>query len=188
MPTIRVATPKDLKKAQYICIKTASAALQKNEKTARITAALFADYYIQNESRNCFVLCDDSDEVVGYILSSTDIKSFCKAYRTDILRNVVKLSPLWGFVCLFVPVKYYVCRRKYPAHLHIDILPDFQSAGYGSKMMNALLSHLKEQKISGVMLSCSANNTRAVHFYKKHGFHTMLKVFNAQVMGLKIQV
>ena len=184
MPTIRCATPADLKKAQYICIETAAPVLKKNEKIRTITAALFADYYILKESRNCFVL-EDNGEVVGYILSCVDLKGFCKAYRGDIFKRVCSLSPLWGFVCLFIPVKYMLWKKRYPAHLHIDILPDYQAAGYGSQLMHTLLSHLQANRLKGVMLSCGASNTRAIGFYKKHGFHTIVKAFGSQLMGLE---
>ena len=33
---------------------------------------------------------------------------------------------------------------KYPAHLHIDLLPEYQSGGYGTKMMQMLLEDLRD--------------------------------------------
>ena len=144
MLKIRSATPADIARAEYICIQTADEKLKSNARRARITALLFSTYYIRHESRNCFVLTDE-EKVVGYILCCTDLRGFLKSYRGDIFKEVCKLSPLWGVVCLFIPVKYALLQKRYPAHLHIDILEPYQSSGYGSRLMQALLTRLKAQ-------------------------------------------
>ena len=184
MKQIRVAKLQDIVRIRKICAETADENLRKNEKMRRITALLFADYYIKHEAQNCFVLEDDGN-VVGYILCSTDIKRFLKAYRTGILKEVASLSILWGVACLFIPLKYVLFQKKYPAHLHIDILKEYQSSGYGSEMMRTLLNHLKKQKIKGVCLSCGKKNEKALRFYRKCGFTPLLHAFGGVMMGVK---
>jgi ribosomal protein S18 acetylase RimI-like enzyme len=58
----------------------------------------------------------------------------------------------------------------YPAHLHIDLLPELQGKGIGRKLMDALFSELKQQKVSGVHLGVSKKNPDAVAFYQKLEF------------------
>jgi ribosomal protein S18 acetylase RimI-like enzyme len=58
----------------------------------------------------------------------------------------------------------------YPSHLHIDLLPEFQHKGYGSVMIQTLLSHLRRFGSSGVHLVQAASNHRAFAFYTKLGF------------------
>ncbi|MBQ6380401.1 MAG: GNAT family N-acetyltransferase [Clostridia bacterium] len=185
MLKIRQATPKDAARAAHICIETAEGIWRRSPKMEKITSLLFSAYYITHESHNCFVL-EDSGKVVGYILCSADLHRFLKSYRGDIFRSIAKLSPLWGVACLFVPAKYVLLHRHYPAHLHIDILPPYQSAGYGSKLMETLLQHLKAQGVKGVCLSCGADNTRAIKFYEKYGFTAKLNAFGGKLMVKKL--
>ena len=185
MVRIRTAQPQDVVKTNEICIETADERLKRNARMARITSLLFSEYYITKESENCFVL-EYEGEVVGYILSACRLGAFCRSYRGDIFRQVAKLSPAWGAACLFIPAKYVLMQRKYPAHLHIDILPPYQSSGYGSRLMDTLLAHLKENGVRGVCLSCGANNTRAVRFYRKYGFKVKLRAFGGLLMAKKL--
>ena len=54
----------------------------------------------------------------------------------------------------------------------IHSLQDKWHQGYGSKMMEHLLSDIHHAGFSKVMLWVFEKNTRAVNFYKKHGFST----------------
>ena len=182
MPHIRKARRADLADAEYICIQTASGILRKNDKMEKITALMFSSYYINEETEHCFVL-EKKGRAVGYILCAPSAKRFAMRYRKDNLKRIFELSPLWAFLSFFTPVKYSLLGGKYTAHLHIDILDEYQSSGYGSKLMNTLLEHLKEKGIKGVMLSCSADNKRAIAFYKKFGFKKIISAFGSILMG-----
>jgi ribosomal protein S18 acetylase RimI-like enzyme len=59
---------------------------------------------------------------------------------------------------------------KYPAHLHIDLLPCIQQKGFGRKLMDSLFAELSHQKVSGLHLGVGSSNTGAVAFYQKTGF------------------
>ena len=185
MPIIRTAKKSDLADAEYICIQTADEILRKTEKRAKITALMFSTYYIDEETEHCFVLEDDG-RVVGYILCAPSAKRFAKRYRKDNLKKIAHLSKLWAFIAFFGPVKYSLLKGKYPAHLHIDILEEYQSAGYGKQLMSTLLEHLKQNNIKGVMLSCSSSNARAIAFYKKFGFKKIISAFGGTLMGKEL--
>ena len=74
--------------------------------------------------------------------------------------------------------------KKYPSHLHIDIVESHQSAGYGKSMIAFLLSELKQAGSSGVHLHMSASNDRGRVFYKKFGFIEVFEDANECIMGL----
>jgi len=76
-------------------------------------------------------------------------------------------------------------RQEYPAHLHINLLPGFQTAGMGSKLMTHYLSHLKNQGADGVHLATTSLNEKAVPFYQKHGFEVKQehKIWNHRNRG-----
>ena len=73
--------------------------------------------------------------------------------------------------------------RKYPAHLHIDILPAYQNQGAGADLMETLKSHLKDLGVSGIFLSVGKKNSGAVRFYKRNGFCVLDIVGGAVLMG-----
>ena len=81
-------------------------------------------------------------------------------------------------------IKDYV--KEYPAHLHIDLLPECQGQGYGRKLIEMLIKHLKGQKISGLMLHVSRQNESARAFYKKCGFQVLYADKNDVLMGMKL--
>ncbi|MEV4246775.1 GNAT family N-acetyltransferase [Streptosporangium canum] len=59
----------------------------------------------------------------------------------------------------------------YPAHLHIDLLPDHQRKGHGRALMNAFLDALHGRGVPAVHLGMVSTNTPARAFYDRLGFH-----------------
>jgi GNAT superfamily N-acetyltransferase len=62
---------------------------------------------------------------------------------------------------------------RFPAHLHIDLVPSLQGRGVGSRLMERLLEVLVERSVPGVHLGVDPRNTGAVHFYGRHGFRVI---------------
>ena len=58
----------------------------------------------------------------------------------------------------------------YPAHLHIDLLPHPQGAGWGRRLMARLLEQLAVAGVGGVHLGVDAGNAGASAFYERSGF------------------
>jgi len=61
----------------------------------------------------------------------------------------------------------------WPAQLHINIHPDWQGLGLGSRLMASYLAALRERGVPGVFLETSGRNAKALPFYEKLGFHLM---------------
>ncbi len=59
----------------------------------------------------------------------------------------------------------------YPAHLHIDLLPDWQGRGHGRALMRTFLDALRARGVPAVHLSMVTGNTAARAFYDRLGFH-----------------
>jgi len=74
---------------------------------------------------------------------------------------------------------------RYPAHLHIDLLPVLQGRGVGRQMMGRLLEELRARNVPGVHLGVDARNDRAVGFYEHLGF-THLDDSDDVVMGMRL--
>lgn len=62
---------------------------------------------------------------------------------------------------------------RYPAHLHIDLLPENQGRGLGRALMDTLRAALAARGVPGVHLGMDPSNTRARAFYDRYGFQEL---------------
>ncbi len=167
---------------RQICIAT-SVGHDAPEKEQRFILNLYCDYYIEQEPQNCFALADDNDEAVGYILCSENMKRYISAtkpYRAA-ARKIGLFNYLysWGEIFAHLPAS-----KKCKAHMHIDILPDYQHKGYGTQLINILKENLSSKNIHSVMLVVNSSNENAVKFYKKNGFKAFLNFGKGILMTL----
>jgi ribosomal protein S18 acetylase RimI-like enzyme len=58
----------------------------------------------------------------------------------------------------------------YPAHLHIDLLPEARGIGAGSQLMRSWLDRLRASGVPGCHLQTMAENTSAIAFFTTCGF------------------
>lgn len=73
--------------------------------------------------------------------------------------------------------------ERYPAHLHIDLLPSLQGQGNGRRLLTALLDGLAEMGAPGIHLGVSLSNERAIGFYKRMGFIEVQAYTHSLVMA-----
>lgn len=184
MASIRPYQEKDRDNCRRICHLTATAPAY--VKSPELVATLYCDYYIEREPDNCFVLVDEFDNAVGYVLSAENEVDFEAGY-TPYIEKAAKLSriELIGYrLNKFVSKKIFI---GYPAHLHIDILPAFQGKGSGKMLIAALEAHLKEKHVKGVHLGVGGDNKRAHKFYEREGF-TLLRNYGSfgRIYGKKL--
>lgn len=123
----------------------------------------------------------DADGVAGYVLGVPDTVAFeaeCERSWWPSLRErypAAKYStdtPDGRIVHLIhhPPTATLDVVERYPAHLHIDLLPRLQGQGDGRRLLTALLDGLAAAGAAGVHLGVSIVNERAVGFYRRMGF------------------
>jgi ribosomal protein S18 acetylase RimI-like enzyme len=59
---------------------------------------------------------------------------------------------------------------RFPAHLHIDLLPRIQGRRIGRRLIEALVASLRDQGSPGLHLTVGDGNPKAVGFYRHVGF------------------
>lgn len=170
---IRRYQPKDRENCRDICHKTATAPAY--VKSKELVCLLYCDYYLDNEPQNIFILADDMDNAIGYILSAEDDKQYHKGVK-PYLKKAKKISFAEGNMPVLEKIMTHRVAKKYPAHLHIDILPEGQRKGYGSQLISALESHLKNKGVKGLRLNVGGDNYGAHKFYEANGYK-LLKNF-----------
>ena len=166
---IRKYDKKDRENVRKICHLTATDPAYVDNP--ELVATISADYCVAYEPDGVFIVArDEDDEAVGYILSSVDYKTFLKTFDKNIMPKVRKMSRLQAFTHWFSFRQSLIDAKKYPAHLHIDILPEAQGKGYGTALMDELMKYLNEKGVKGVHLGVGGDNEGGIAFYKKYGF------------------
>lgn len=183
MVKVRKFEEKDFDRVRFACL---------NSEGGRMPADLcafilhtFCDYYIENEPENCFVL-DDDGKAVGYVICAENYDAYKKIFDEKYLPLTEKFGDgryEWARTSTDLHQMY---KADYPAHLHIDILPEYQRQGWGGKLINALFEHLKSKNIKGVMLTTGKTNETACNFYKKHGFELVGTSGDDAAFGMKL--
>lgn len=196
--SIRKARLEDTEAVSRICFLT----LDSNDERFREIAGLrWAIPYLRYEIDHCFVAVDENDAPIGYILSSPNAKDFRKKFRKRMSVEISKafrkqrknFSPGLFFIREYLESSWYVdtlprrIEKAYPAHLHIDILPEYQGRGIGIMLLGRLKKHLKEYGCPGIHLGVGKENTGAIRFYEKAGFNLLKKqLFGVYYYGIKL--
>ncbi len=203
--TIRKVRRNDQDRISYICHQTFFGG--PNFPDQELVALRWALYYVLYEPEHCFVACDESDKPVGYILSSINTLKYRDNYKQiilplikDRLKELKSAHPqeYAAYRRSFLPLRSDYGPRymrkiaeEYPAHLHIDIISDYQGMGLGNGLMDALLAHLNSLQCRGVHLVVGSDNHRAIAFYKKIGFGVLQsrgpRESGATIMGKVLQ-
>ncbi|MGW2474246.1 GNAT family N-acetyltransferase [Streptomyces sp. NPDC001665] len=183
LPGLRAYRPEDSAALSDICIRTAAGGGDARDiyPDHDLVPSIFATPYAELEPDLTFVLDDGTGRAVGYILGTADTPRFVKEYRESWLPRVADrfplpegppLSPSDEMTALLHNPERMVLPELagHPAHLHIDLLPDWQRKGYGKELMHTFLATLNAKGVEGVHLSMLTSNTPARAFYDRLGF------------------
>ena len=83
----------------------------------------------------------------------------CASADADLVQTIHHPTP--------PPVRFI---DDYPSHLHIDLLPEAQGAGFGRVLIETLCATLTRMGSPGVYVGVAATNTRALAFYRRVEF------------------
>jgi len=176
MSLIRPYRESDRADVAEICLKTGDGGQDATgmHGSDELLADIFALPYVDLEPETCFVV-DTGERASGYIVCAADTRGFVERYRSDWVpafaakHGGAGLSPM---IEIGLDPDRMIIEEldEYPAHLHIDLLPELQGQGMGRRLMRTLLTALRERGVPGVHLGVSPSNTGAVAFYKRLGF------------------
>jgi ribosomal protein S18 acetylase RimI-like enzyme len=179
---IRRYEERDLAAVYDVCVRTADAGgdARGMYRSDDLMPDLFAGPYVFLEPDFAFVL-DGGDRAVGYVVGTPDTAEFARAYRDRWIprlagRYPVPPSPAVSPDDEMLALHYQPERMvwpglsAYPAHLHIDVLPPFQHAGYGRRLMETFFTAAAGAGAAGVHVVVMAGNAAALAFYHHLGF------------------
>lgn len=181
-PTIRSYRPTDLDAVYDICVRTADSGGDARGTTVddRLPGDIFAAPYVTFEPEHAYVI-DDGDRAVGYILGTADTVRFARRYREEWLPATagrypepadppVSRTDFWLSLHLNPERMIVPELAEYPAHLHIDLLPEWQGKGLGRGLMTEFLAGLRKAGVAKVHLGMAPDNVSARAFYDRLGF------------------
>ena len=184
--TVRPYQKKDFRYVQDICMATSRHADDDTPTNRATLTAMCCDYYLDNQADYCFVAVDDDDIPVGYVLCSVDRDDFEEKMSELYLPLVRKInsSEYFRYVAELKVTQRYV-RQGYLAHLHIDILEEYQRQGIGTKLIETLEAKLVEMFVEGMYIICGQKADAERAFYEKLGYEDIDYLTGTVVYGKK---
>ncbi|MFI2641804.1 GNAT family N-acetyltransferase [Streptomyces sp. NPDC018610] len=182
---IRPYRPADRDALFDICVRTADNGgdSRRTYPDLELLPNIFAAPYAELEPELAFVV-DDGERAVGYVLGTADTPVFVRRFRDEWLPRLADRYPAPASEpstpsevmvrLMHTPERMLVPEiADHPAHLHIDLLPSHQRAGYGRELMNTFLAALAARGVERVHLGMVTANTAARAFYDRLGFSVL---------------
>ncbi|MEV6348603.1 GNAT family N-acetyltransferase [Actinoplanes sp. NPDC051851] len=178
-PAIRAYRSSDLDDVYEICVRTGDAGgdARGQYSSDRLLGDIWAAPYVTLEPEHAYVLDDGTGHAAGYVIGTADTERFVRRYRAEWIpatvdrlidgdpRDEVMLDLHRRPERMLIPEL-----AAYPAHLHIDLLPEWQGRGQGRALMTAFLDGLRAVGVPRVHLGMAPENHGAYAFYRRLGF------------------
>jgi ribosomal protein S18 acetylase RimI-like enzyme len=182
--SLRPALWSDYAALNMVCLKTGDSG---NDATAReddpdLLGLIYAVPYQVFAPDYAFVV-DGPSGVCGYVLGAPDSAAFYawaeREWFPPIAARLNDPGPDretwqasdWARYQIHHPsFTYPEALHPYPAHGHIDLLPEVQGKGIGRAALETVMDKLREAGVPGMHLGVSPTNVKAQAFYRKLGF------------------
>jgi GNAT superfamily N-acetyltransferase len=194
-PIIRAFRPGDERALYDICLRTGASG--EDATGAFRDPNLLGEVYVGPYLRlapSMALVGEDESGVAGYTLGVADTHAFEKACERDWWPALRLRYPLGHFPpnspddrlvrMIHAPRETTAdVVERYPAHLHIDLLPRLQGRGYGRRLLETLFDALASAGAPAVHLGVGLANQRAIGFYERMGFTVVHRYDDSQIMA-----
>ncbi|MDP3951904.1 GNAT family N-acetyltransferase [Microbacterium sp.] len=185
MTSIRPYRADDRSALLEICLKTADAG---GDATGMFSdddlwGLLFAVPYSERHPDLCWIVEADDGRAIGYIVATDDTDAFEQWFRDEWWPQFAERFPRPDAAeSPEEKMIEYGYRRgpgqnpnteQYPAHLHIDLLPETQGQGLGRRLIETLFAELRRRGVKGLHLGMNPANEGAAAFYERLGMERL---------------
>lgn len=194
---IRQYHPSDLTSLYKICLLTGNSGKDATEllKDPDLLGHFYAAPYGVLEPEVCFIITNNN-KPCGYIIGTKNSQKFYDRCEIDWFPPLRERYPLAeanddSLDARIVKRIHEGHKVKdelldYPAHLHIDLLPETQGQGLGRKIMDIFIDRLRELNVPALHLEVGKKNPDAIKFYEKLGFSIIKEYENSIAFGMKL--
>jgi ribosomal protein S18 acetylase RimI-like enzyme len=194
---IRPYRPADRAALLGVCVRTADAGRDAIGMFADddLWGLIFAVPYAERHPDLTWVVESDDERVIGYVVATDDTEGFEQWFRTEwwpqfaerfprpanprsLEERIVELAHARGSG----PEPH---AADYPAHLHIDLLPETQGQGVGRQLIETLSAELRRRGVPGVHLEVDPANTGAAAFYERIGMQRLATAPGGSAFGIR---
>lgn len=175
---IRLYRPADRADVYNVCVRTAAAGGDATGiySSDDLMPDVFAGPYLEFQPDLAFVV-DVGGRVAGYVIAAADTRAFVERVRQEWVPTFASKYPEPSptdapIVAMGVDPERMLVPEvdEYPAHLHIDLLPELQGQGCGRALIDTLRAELARRGIPGLHLTMDPANLPARAFYDRLGF------------------
>ncbi|MEO7269210.1 MAG: GNAT family N-acetyltransferase [Knoellia sp.] len=179
--TIRSATLDDLGAMRRVCLLTGDSG---TDATGRWSDdGLIPDVYLEPYLRypdGLAWVVDEGAGPIGYVVAVADTADFAAWWQRSWVEKFVarhgRTAPsddeAWLFAGGTRPERMLtpIALGAFPAHLHVDLLPQAQGRGLGRELLRILGHELVRRDVAGIHLGVGESNVGAAAFYQRLGF------------------
>lgn len=197
MSRIRPYRPSDRAALYEICTRTADAGADATGILSddSLWGDLFAVPYVERHPDLAWVVETEDERVIGYIVATDDTDAFATWFRDEWWPPLADRYPqpvepttreerMIEYGYSQAPGKNPNA-REYPAHLHIDLLPETQGQGLGRALIETLFAELRRRGVRGLHLGMDPKNTGAAAFYERLGMTPLPAEPGGQSFGVR---
>ena len=167
--TIRPYRESDKPHLRHICKETAWDSYKADPAKLECVPIVYNDYFTEQEPEYIFVLANDEDVPVGYIICSADYEKFVRLMQTEYRDRVLAVCPEEvGLIDFFLKALEAIQDR--PVHFHIDLLPECQRQGWGRKLIATLCDKLAADGYTSLSVCCTNRQSDGYKMYTHLGF------------------
>jgi ribosomal protein S18 acetylase RimI-like enzyme len=186
---IRPYAPQDRERVRAICFQTGfmGEPVEWLWRDRTSFEDLFCGWWLEHRPGSAMVAELDG-VVAGYLLGCEDTRQTANdglVFFRHFARRACCLRPgtagtMWrmlgdgvldGIRKQLPPVR--VWDERWPAHLHIDLLPECRGRGVGSGLVRSWLDSLRRLGVPGCHLQTMAENSGAIAFFESMGFRRL---------------
>ncbi len=182
---VRAARTSDVSAVNRICFETGYSEQEVTglRPTPDLLGLVWADPYLAFAPEWCRVAVDGRG-VAGYLLAVPSTRDFDRwahaawwpLLSADHPADEPGLSPADRAVARLLaspPVSPEHLLDRFPAHLHVDLLPRARGRGLARRLIDDLVDRLAAAGVPGVHLGVSPRNATAIGVYEHLGFERL---------------
>lgn len=184
LAVIRAARKSDTNAVNSICLRTGNAGKDATSlyQDPDLIGLIYAAPYLFGDDALCLV-AEDEEGVLGYVAGATDSRSFEHHLEMNWWPELRKrYAEPQGDPARWTPddkrINFIHHPRPvpgdivlaYPAHIHMNLLPQAQGRGIGSQLLASWVASATEKGVRAVHAGVSAANQAGLNFWTARGF------------------